>query len=264
MQKVIVFMFKKFSFALFITLLCAIAAAAQEVEVNRYTVNARVDTAASAVEVRATLDVSNLSQAPKAKLYFRLTKLAKLSSAAVNSAPAQFEAADDRRVTGLSQVIVTPQASLSPGGKATVDISYRIEAPESTGLVTISPMEVLLMPDSVWVPSLVTGLSPTGSTAFSLTGAITAPFTLTVTNSSLRAASAGTSKGDAANQTFEQPINSLPFFVASTFDQPVTIDHGGVKLEIYAQTGTAVSAFSIGQASPERSPIPVLRSVAAQ
>jgi hypothetical protein len=222
-------MLKKFSFALFITLLCGVAAAAQEVEVNRYTVNARVDTAANALEVRATLEVANLSQTPKPKLYFRLTKLAKVSSATVNSAPAQFEATDDRRVNTLSQLAITPQTSLAAGGKATLDISYRIEVPEATGLVSISPTEVLLAPESVWVPS--------PATAFALTGAITAPFTLSVANSNLRVASAGTFKGDATNQTFEQTINSLPFFVASTFDQPVVSEHGGVKLEIYAQTG---------------------------
>jgi hypothetical protein len=230
-------MLKKFSFALLITVLCAIGAAAQEVEVNRYTINARVDAAASALEVRAVLEVANLSQAPKPKLYFRLTKLAKVSAVTVGGATAQFESSDDRRVTTLSQLAITSQAPVAASGKATVEISYRIEVPESTGLVSISPTEVLLTPESVWAPSLVTGVTLYGTTGFGLTGAITAPFTLTVTGSNLRIASAGNFKGDSANQTFEQPLNSLPFFVASTFDQPVTAERAGVKLEIYAQAG---------------------------
>ncbi|MBI3652491.1 MAG: hypothetical protein HY231_15835 [Acidobacteria bacterium] len=222
-------MLKKFSLALFITLLCAIGAAAQEIEVNRYTINARVDATANAIEVRATLDLSNLSQAPKPKLYFRLTKLAKVSAASFNNSSAQVEVSDDRRTNTLSQVAITPQAALAAGGKATLEISYRLEVPEATGLMAISTTEVLLMPDSVWMPM--------PSTGFALTGAITAPFTLTVTNSALRVASSGNAKGDAANQTFEQSLNSLPFFVASTFAQPLMAEHGGVKLEIYAQTG---------------------------
>jgi tetratricopeptide (TPR) repeat protein len=222
-------MLKKFSFALFLTLLGAISAAAQDVEVNRYNVNARIDTAASAIEVRATIEVANLSQAPKPKLYFRLNKLAKISAASVGGAPAQFEATDDRRVNTLSQIILTPQTSLASGGKTTVELSYRIEALESSGLIAILPTEVLLTPESVWVPM--------PSTAFALTGATTAPFTLTVTGSNLRAASAGNFKGDANTQTFEQPLNSLPFLVVSTFDQPLTLERGGVKLELYAQTG---------------------------
>jgi hypothetical protein len=78
---------------------------------------------------------------------------------------------------------------------------------------------------------------PMPSTGFALTGATTAPFNLTVTGSTMRAASAGNFKGDATTQTFEQPLNSIPFLVASTFDQPITLEHGGVKIEIYAQTG---------------------------
>jgi hypothetical protein len=222
-------MLKKFSFALLITLLCALGAAAQEVEVNRYNVNARVDAAAGALDVRASLEVANLSQTPKPKLYFRLTKLAKVNAVTVGGAPAPFEVADDRRVSALSQLTITPQASMAAGGKATVEVSYRIEVPEASGLIAISTTEVLLVPESVWVPM--------PSTAFALTGATTAPFSLTVTGSALRTASAGNFKGDAASQTFEQPLNSLPFFVASTFDPPVTLEHGGVKIEIYAQSG---------------------------
>src|SRR5689334_5389449 len=123
-------MLKKFSLALLISLLCAIGAAAQEVEVNRYNINARVDAAASALEVRAALDVVNLSQAPKPKLYFRLTKLAKVNAVTIGGASAQFETADDRRVNALNQLIVTPPAALAAGGKATVEVSYRLEAPE--------------------------------------------------------------------------------------------------------------------------------------
>lgn len=222
-------MFKKFSFALLITLLCAIGAAAQEVEVNRYNINARIDTAASALEVRTSFEVVNLGQAPKSKLYFLLTKLAKVSAATAGGAPAQFEVTDDRRVTSLSQLVITPQASLAAGGKATVEVTYRIEVPESSGLMAVSPTEVLLVPESIWVPMVSTG--------YILSGATTAPFNLTVTGGTLRAASAGNFKGDATTQTFEQPLNSIPFFVASTFDQPVSIDRGGVKIEVYAQTG---------------------------
>jgi hypothetical protein len=222
-------MLKKFSFVLLITVLCAVGAAAQEVEVNRYTINARVDAAAGALEVRAAIEIANLSQAPKPKLYFRLTKLAKVSAVTVGGASAQFESADDRRVNTLNQLTITPQTSLAAGGKATIEVSYRIEVPESTGLIAISPTEILLAPESVWVPM--------PSTAFALTGATTAPFTLTVTGSSLRVVSAGAFKGDANSQTFEQSVNSLPFFVASTFDPGVTSERGGVKIEISAQAG---------------------------
>ncbi|HEY7543467.1 MAG TPA: tetratricopeptide repeat protein, partial [Blastocatellia bacterium] len=37
--------------------------------------------------------------------------------------------------------------------------------------------------------------------------------------------------------TFDQPLNSLPFFIAGAFDPPASFEHGGVKVEICLQTG---------------------------
>ncbi len=232
-------MFKKFSIAifmapLFMALVLATSASAQEVEVDRYQITARIDASASAVDVRATLTVSNLSQSPKSKLYLRLTKLAKVSAAAVNGGAAQFETAEDRRTTSLNQIIITPTAAVAGGAAARVEVTYRIEAPESSPLIHIYPGEVLLTPESVWVPM--------PSTMFAMYGSTTAPFTIEITTAStannFRAASAGALKSSSGQTfTFDQPLNSLPFIVAGSFDQPATSDHGGVKVEIYAQPG---------------------------
>ncbi|HYP29886.1 MAG TPA: tetratricopeptide repeat protein [Blastocatellia bacterium] len=241
-------MLKKLFPALLLIIAFTTGAAAQEVEVDRYTVNARIDMAASAIDARASVAISNLSPTPKPKLYFRLTKLAKLTAVTVNGAPAQFEASEDRRVATLNQVAVTPSASVPGSAKATVDFTYRIEAPDSSGVAAIYPGEVLMAPEAVWVPM--------PSTAFTLYGPTTAPFTLTVTAppgvGGFRAASAGALKADAGNQsfTFEQPQNSLPFFVAGLFDQPVASDHGGVKFEIYVQPGLQAVGPD-GRSSPE-------------
>lgn len=232
-------MLKKFSFALFIALASAISAAAQDIEVDRYNVTARIDAAASAVDVRASLNISNLSQSSKSRLYFRVTKLAKVTSVAINGAAAQFDVADDRRVTTLSQITVMPASSLAGGGKATIEFAYRIEAQESTPLVYIYPGEVLLAAESVWVPM--------PSTVFTMYGATTAPFTLTITTpagSKLNAMSAGAMKPDQAsgNYTFEQPLNSLPFFIAGAFRQPAPATQGGVQVSISDLEGASQHA----------------------
>jgi len=233
-------MLKKFISVLFITAVCAMGAAAQEVEVDRYNINARIDAGASAVDVRASLSITNLAQSPKSKLFFRLTKLAKVASATVNGASATVETADDRRINTLSQITITPASSIDAGGKATVEMSYRIEAPESTALIHIYTGEVLLTPESMWFPM--------PSTMFTLYGPTTAPFTLTLSTTQggkFRALAAGTLKGDAQNSTFEQPLNSLPLVVAGNFDQPIISERSGLKVEIYVQPGiTAVSADS--------------------
>lgn len=220
---------RKICFAFLLTLFCVITAAAQDTEVERYNLNVRVDTAASAMDIRATLAIVNLSQAPKSRIFLRLTKSAKVTAVSVGGASAQFEIQDDRRTTSLNQLIISPPSAIEGGAKANLDVTYRIEAPESNALITISASEVLLSPDSVWVP--------VPSTGFALTGASTAPFTLTAAANNLRVASAGTAKSDASNQTFEQPLNSVPFFVAGNFDQPMVTEQSGIKIEIYAQSG---------------------------
>jgi hypothetical protein len=231
-------MLKRLTSLVFITLALAVGTAAQEVEVDRYNITARIDTAASAVDVRAALSISNIAQSPKPKLFFRLTKLAKVSGATVNGASAQVETIDDRQVTTLSQIIITPKAPIEAGAKATVEVSYRIEAPESTPQIHIYSGEVLLTPGAVWFPM------PT--TMFTVYGPTTAPFNLSVSATaaagSFRALSSGTLKTEGQNSTFDQPLNSLPLVVAASFDQPASAEIGGVKIEVFVQPGiTAVS-----------------------
>ncbi len=224
---------KKVFFALFILLACVIQAAAQEVEVDRYTVNARIDLAASALEVRASLAVTNLGQAPKSRLFLRLVKQAKVSAVAVNGAPAQFEVTDDRRTATLSQLSITTQNAIAAGAKGTIDVTYRIDAQESTPLLSVYQGEVLMLPDAVWVPM--------PSTMFTLYGATTAPCTLTVTASSgassFRVASSGGGKAEGQTFTFEQSLNTLPLIVAGNYESPNAFDHGGIKVELYVQPG---------------------------
>ena len=116
-------------------------------------------------------------------------------------------------------------------------------------MIHIYPGEVLLTPESVWVPM--------PSTMFTMYGSTTAPFTIEITTAStannFRAASAGALKSSSGQTyTFDQPLNSLPFIVAGSFDQPATTDHGGVKVEIYAQPGLASPTGAKAQANIAR------------
>ena len=239
-------MLKRIIYALFIVGVFATCAAAQEVEVDRYNINARIDTAANAVDVRAALSISNLAQSAKPRIFLGLTKLAKVSAATVNGSSARFEAVEDRRVTTLNQIIITPTSPVEGGAKATIELSYRIEAVESTPAIHIYPGEVLLAPAAVWAPM--------PSNSYVLYGPTTAPFTLTVNATSpvgsFRALSSGTVKSDGQNSTFEQSLNSLPLVVAGSFDQPVITDRGGVKVEIYTQPGIVAVTSDTKPADP--------------
>ncbi len=231
-------MLKKFSFALIVGLLLAVTAAAQEVEVDRYQVSVRLDPAASAADCRAAIQVINLGQSPRTKLYFRLTKLAKVTSATVNGATAQVESSEDRRVTTLNQIVVSTDAGVAPAATAKVEINYRIEAPESSPLIHIYPGEVLLAPEAIWVPMPFSTAPPL------IYGPMTAPLTLDASVASatnnLRGLSAGALKASGATATFEQPLNSLPLLIAGIYDQPTTSDAGGIHTEVYTPPGLAV------------------------
>jgi len=224
---------KKLLTALLFVFAAAISASAQEIEVNRYQVSAKIDVAASAIDVHASLNITNLGASAKPKLYFRIAKLAKVSSVTVNGGSATVEAVDDRRATTLSQLTVTPAASLAAGASAPVEFNYRIEAPESSPLIHVYAGEVFLAPEAVWVPM--------PSTFYTLYGPTTAPATTTISISgasqSFRAASSGTGKSDASGFSFEQPLNTIPMLVAGEFDQPLSSDLGGVKVEIWTQPG---------------------------
>lgn len=220
------------------------AAAAQEVEVEKYNITARIDLGQSALDVRAAVTISNLSQTPKSRLYFRLTRQAKINTASVGGTQAQFETTEDRRVATLNQVTLTPASPLGGGANTTVELAYRIEAPESNTLIAVYPGEVLLSPESIWVPM--------PSTPFTLYGATTAPFTLTVNPpagvADFGVASAGLLKGDSGKSSFlfEQPLNCIPFFLAGPFGQPDVSESGGVRIEVWKQPG-------IGGISSDRS-----------
>jgi tetratricopeptide (TPR) repeat protein len=219
-----------------------VAASAQELEVNRYNVTTRIDVSSSSADVRASLELSNLSQSSRSRLYLRLTKLAKVTSVTVNGAPAQFDSSDDRRVTTLSQLVINPAASIGAGATATAEIAYKIEAPESSPLIHIYPGEVFLAPEAVWVPMPYT--------VYTMYGAETAPMTLSVsfagTAAGFRAASSGAVKPGSDGSTFDQTLNTLPLLVAGNFDQPMSREVNGVRVEVYTQPG-----ITLGWADPK-------------
>src|SRR5215471_4690964 len=226
-------MLKRLLISILAVLSMAYAVAAQELDVEKYTINAKIDFAASALDAQAQLQLFNPASTSKPKIYLRLTKQAKVSQVTLGGAPVQHDTSEDRRFTGLNIITVTPGGSIPPGGRITVGLNYRLEVPDSTALLSIYPGEVLLLPEAVWFPS--------PSTPFAIYGANTAPFTLNVTSAGtrpgFRVASAGRARVEGQSSTFEESANSLPFLVAGNYDAPVESEHGWIKISIYLQPG---------------------------
>ena len=222
-------MSKRLLSAVLLLIALSAAATAQEVEIDRYGLNARLDPAVNAVEVRAALTVTNRGQAPKDRLYFRLNKQAKITTATVNESTATFEVTEDRRASALNQVLIRSPVSVPAGGQAVVEMTYRIEAADSNPLIAAYYGEVLLAPDAIWVPMT--------STPYTLYGAPTAPISLTVSTigGGIRGVSSGIPKEEPGGQpvTFEQQLNSLPLIVGGAFEAPAVSERAGVKIIVF-------------------------------
>jgi hypothetical protein len=226
-------MLKRITVAILVVLAMSCAALAQEMDVDRYTITAKIDFATSAIDVQSQLQLVNPSSTSKPKIFLRLTKQAKVGQVTIGGAPAQADTSEDHRFPALNMITVTPGSSIPPGGRVSVGVNYRLEVPDSTALLSIYPGEVLLLPEAVWLPA--------PSTAFAIYGANTAPFTLTASATpsgpGFRVVSAGAARADGQSFTYDESANSLPFIVAGNYEVPVQSDHGGIKVSIYMQPG---------------------------
>ncbi|MGH9760472.1 MAG: hypothetical protein ACREAC_06475, partial [Blastocatellia bacterium] len=226
-------MWKKFLLTALTVAGCTCVAAAQEVDVDRYTINAQIDAAANKLQAQAVLALSNPSSLSKPKIFLSITKKAKVSQVTIDGGPAQYEVSDDFRFNGLYRISITPATAMAPGGHSTVGVTYTIDAGETTALLAIYPGEVLLMPESVWFPA--------PSNIFAIYGPNTAPFNLSVqatgTNSDFKIASAGVASGGKGAFTFDSKLNSLPFVVGGDFAPAMASEQGGIGIELYLQPG---------------------------
>jgi len=238
---------KRLLFAMLAVLAMSCSVIAQEMDVDKYTINARIDFAKSALVVESQIQLTNPASDSKSKIYLRLTKAAKIGQVTIGGAPVQTDTSEDHRFTGLSLITLTPSSPVSPGGRVTVGVNYTLEAPDSTALLSIYPGEVLLLPEAVWFPS--------PSTAFAIYGANTAPFTLTVSAASpspdFKIASAGTVSAQGQTFVCDESANSLPFLVGGKYEAPFQTEQGGIKISIYAQPGLGGFSASGPEAGPK-------------
>src|SRR5262249_62146748 len=96
-------------------------------DVEKYTINARIDFAASALDVQAQLQLVNPASTSKPKIFLRLTKQAKIGQVTLGGAPVQADTSEDHRFTGFRVITLTPKRPIPPGGGGTVGVDLRLE-----------------------------------------------------------------------------------------------------------------------------------------
>ncbi|HMB29500.1 MAG TPA: hypothetical protein VKS99_15430, partial [Blastocatellia bacterium] len=218
-------------------LLLSSSAFAQEFEIKKYEINARVVPEEQKVDAQAKLRLVNLSDPDlserillspdnKPRLSFYLNQKAKVEAMKVNGAAVQPKTAEDSR-NNLTRVYVEMTSVMSGLREFDVDLDYSIPAADRGASLHVSGGETYLLPPGFWVP--VT------HTPYADHGADTAPFSLKVeAPAGLKVISSGVRKGE---NSFEQSLAALPFFIVGDYD---VVSQGGADcpVEVYYPRGS--------------------------
>lgn len=174
--------------------------------VTRFDITASVSQPDRALTSRAVISARNVGRGAGSTLTLRINSKAEIKQVSVGSASATFRASPERQ-GNLQRFTVNLPSPVQPEGSVSVAVDYRLPVAENTGLLAVSSLGSQFLPLSFWYPM--------PNTAFSLRGADTAPFRLSVT-----AAGGETiiSSGKATGGTFEQALNAQPFFLAGNWD----------------------------------------------
>ena len=237
---------KKIFFSLVFTCLFAPFAFAQEFEIKKYDISARVAPEEQKVDVQAKLRLVNLSgpdlaekillsSGDKPRLSFFLNQNAKVESMKINGAAVQPKPAEDTR-NNLLRVYIEITSGMAGLLEFDVDFAYSIPAADRSASLHVSSEETFLLPSSFWVP--VT------HTPYLDHGADTAPFTLTVAApAGLKVISSGVRKSD---NSFEQSLAAQPYFVVGDYD--AASRGGAYPVEVYYPKGSG----DVGKQQAER------------
>jgi hypothetical protein len=175
-------------------------------QVTRFDITASVNPSDRSLNSRTTITARNIGQAEGSTLTLRINPKAEIKSASINNAQATFRASPEARVN-LQRVTINLPSPVQPGGVVNVVVEYRLPVTENSGLAAISPSGAQFLPLAFWYPS--------PNTPFSLRGADTAPFRLTV---NAGAGETVVSGGKASGNAFEQSLYTQPFFLTGSWD----------------------------------------------
>jgi Tfp pilus assembly protein PilF len=227
---------KKTLFCLVSILTLATSAFAQEFEIRKYDLNARIILDQQKVEVQAKLRLVNLSgpdlaekiliSNDKPRMTFFLHPKAEVSAMKIGESSAQFRTSEDAR-NNLLRVYVEMTTALAGMREFDVELAYSIPSTDRSAALHISTGESFLLPASFW--------APVTHTPYADHGADTAPYTLTVTApSGMKIVSSGIRKSE---NSFEQSMAAQPFIIIGDYDVAA---RGGeaYPIEVYFPRGS--------------------------
>src|SRR5215212_2087250 len=177
-------------------------------QVTSFDVNANVQQNERTLSAVATINATNVGSGPGRTLTVRLHSKASVKSVTVGGAAASFRSGQEPR-GDLQRVEITLPAAVAPNATVSATVTYVLPVESNSGLIAISPIATEFLPLSFWYPM--------PNTPYSVRGADTAPFHLTVNIPN--AISSGVEKaGPAGSAAFDQPLYGQPFFVQGDWD----------------------------------------------
>ena len=178
-------------------------------QVNSFDVNANIQQNERTLSAVATINATNVGGGPGRTLTVRLNSKASVKSVTVGGAAGSFRPGTEPR-GDLQRIEIALPSSVAPNGNVTVAVTYALAVESNSGLTAISPIGTQFLPLSFWYPM--------PNTPYSVRGADTAPFRLTVNMPNV--VSSGVEKpGPNGTIAFEQSLHGQPFFVQGDWDR---------------------------------------------
>jgi Tfp pilus assembly protein PilF len=176
-------------------------------QVTRFDITVSAPSTDRALSAHAVLKARNVGRGTGQTISLRLNNKAEVKVATINDGSATFRSAAETR-GNLQRVTINIPTPVAPEGTVTVALDYRLPVAENNGLTAISPLGTQFLPLSLWYPTV--------NTVFSVRGADSAPYHLTVNGTA--AAEMVVSSGKATGTSFEQTLSAQPFFVTGNWD----------------------------------------------
>ena len=177
--------------------------------VQRYDIVVTLPTSETdrSISVKAKVDAKNVSSRPASTMTLRISPDADVSSVAVNGASTDFSKREEKLGTGSLQQVVVRMPSVAVNGTTTVEVSYKLNVKDNSGLASISTSGSQFLPLSFWYP--------TPNSWFFARGADYAPVRIQVaTPGGLSVIASGTESGGI----YDSKASGQPFFVAGSWD----------------------------------------------
>jgi hypothetical protein len=178
-------------------------------QVTLFDINVNVQQNERSLNANVAFDATNVGNGPGRTLTLRLNSKASVKAVTVAGAAANFRPGTEPR-GDLQKLEISLPSPIAPNASVKVAVSYILPVDSNSGLAAISPIGSQFLPLSFWYPM--------PNTPYSVRGADTAPFHLTINIPNV--ISSGVEKGGpAGGNYFEQSLNGQPFFVQGDWDK---------------------------------------------